>query len=225
MAICAFILLSRACSCTRAPSIEEQRYAGLIKEVNDSDLPEDLKTEISSMSFEEFLQKNPLKREICKFHDKAFAEQQLGDSIWNDLALLKTQELQLLREKYQNKTEILRIKRIWLNGDILPWSYDSWLKVSYAVNSRSSTITPNMLGHAKYTGETKLDYINVVFSDNSYKRFLIKDNPEWLLARKGEKVERRYTVSNYQTGTDVGRVLEKNAFDLAINITYVPLFK
>lgn len=225
-AMCMVFLLFSTASCVE--TTEEWRYQNLKDEVRVSDLPEDIKSEILAMSFKEFIKKNPLKREIEKFHAEAVKAKEKNDSIWNNLIPVKEAELEPVREKYRNKTEILRIKRIWLNGDQLPWTYNAWLSVSYNFygNSRhSGIITPKMYGHAKYTGENKLDYVNVVFSDNSYKRFLIKDNPEWLLAREGEKVERRYTINDYQVGTDVGRVLEKDAFSLVVCTEYVPLFK
>ena len=178
------------------------------------------------MSFKEFLRNNPLKRETAKLHAEVLNEKAIGDSIWDDLISRKKVEFEPICEKYRNKVDILRIKRIWLNGDLLPWTYHAWRTVSSHYSGRySHTIKPNMSGYAKYTGETKLDYINVVFSDNSFERFLIKDNPEWLLAREGEKVERRYEVNDYEVGTDVGRILEEDAFDLVIDVTYVPLFK
>lgn len=167
--MCMVFLLFSAVSCVE--TTEEWRYQKLKDEVRESDLPEDIKSEILAMSFKEFIKKNPLKREIEKFHVEAVKEKQKNDSIWSNLIPVKEAELEFVREKYRNKTEILRIKRIWLNGDQLPWTYDAWLSVSYFHGSRhSSSITPNISGHAKYTGENKLDYINVVFSDNSYKQ-------------------------------------------------------
>lgn len=228
------ILLFGASSCV--PSIEKQRFDELKEEVAKSTLPDSIKAEIAEMTFNEFLKQNPIKKEIAKENAKCIKEQQLGDSIWGELQRSKKSEVEAIRKEYAGKTKILRIKRLWLNGDVLPWTYESWLSVSYHFKSSSyrsssyksqtnGTITPNMSGNAKYVGENKLDYVNVVFSDNSYKRFLIKDNPEWLLAREGEQVELHYVDNGYKVGTDVGRVLEKDAFDLVIRTKYVPLFK
>lgn len=243
-AICMVCLLLSASSCME--SNEEWRYKRLQEAVEESDIPDSLKSEIRNMRFKEFLKTNPLKRETAKLHEKACNEQAIGDSIWAGLISLKEAELEPVREKYRNKTEILRIRRIWLNGNLLPWTYHAWLSVSYRLSGSyrgyggggsmfgslsshggiiSGKITPDMEGQTQYTGETKLDYINVVFSDNSYERFLIKDNPGWLLAKEGEKVERRYEINNYKAGTDVGQVLEEAPFDLVVYITYVPLFK
>lgn len=248
--ICMVCLLPGIVSCTESKSKKELRFAyeafkKLKKQINKSCIFSDsLKTEINEMPFDTFIKKNPLKREISKINAELRKELDAGKQIWDSLISFKEKELNPVRNQYRNKTEILRIKRIWLNGDLLPWTYESWLSVSYIINgsyhghnsgsrflsgshsgSISGTITPNMSGHAKYAGENKLDYINVVFSDNTYKRFLIKDNPEWLLAREGEKVERRYQIKNYKVGEDVGGVLASDAFDLLVNITYVPLFK
>lgn len=189
------------------------------------------------MSRDAFLKDNPLKKEIARQRALCKQEQEKGDSIWNMLIPLKESQCQAEREKHGGKTEILRIRRIWLNGDLLPWTYDSWLQISFRFNSRgtssrsgrsmsfSGSITPDMEGYAKYIGENKLDYVNVVFSDKSYQRFLVKDHPEWLLAKEGDRVRVNRVVKNYKVGSDVGRVLEKDAYDLAISIEYVPLFK
>lgn len=223
--ICMFLLLFGASSCI--PSIEEQRFAELKEKIANSTLPDSIKAEIAKMTFNQFLKQNPIKKEIAKENAKCVKEQQLGDSIWGKLQRSKESELEAIRKEYAGKTKILRIKRLWLNGDVLPWTYESWLSVSWHFRSSSSygTITPNMSGNAKYVGENRLDYVNVVFSDNSYKRFLIKDNPEWLLVKEGEQVELHYIDNGYTVGTDIGRVLEKDAFDLVIHIEYVPLFK
>lgn len=233
-----FFLLCGASSCIS--SIEKYHYDFLKEDVAKSTLPDSLKAKIAQMSFNKFLNKflkqNPIKKEIAKENAKCVKEQQLGDSIWEELKRCKETELETIRKQYIGKTKILRIKRLWLNGDVLPWTYNSWQSILYHFKgsyhdrgkhsgSVAGTTTPNIFGSAKYVGDNKLDYINIVFSDNSYKRFLIKDNPEWLLVKEGEKVELRYVDTGYKVGTDVGRVLEKDAFDLVISIKYVPLFK
>ncbi len=225
-AICAVFLVLSTTSCFE--SYEEQHWNIFRENISkDKNVPDSLKKEILAMSFYTFLKENPLKKETDKYNALCNQEMQKGDSIWNTLIPPKETELQAEREKYQGRTKILTIKRLWLNGNTLPWTYQSWLRESYRFSGSrfSGSITPQKYGHAKYTGNNKLDYINVVFSDNSYKRFLIKDNPEWLLAKTDEKVEARYIIKDYKVGTDVGCVLEKNAYDLVIGIEYVPLFK
>ncbi len=224
------------CLLSACQSEEEKIYAIFRREIGkDKNIPEELKAEICMMTLSDFILKNPLKRETLRLETESAVLQASGDGIWKALEQRKEAKLQPVREKYRDKTRILRIKRIWLNGETLPWTYESWMMVSYSFRgsyhgsryggSVSGSITPNIHGGADYTGDNKLDYINVVFSDNSYKRFLIKDNPEWLLARVGETVKVTYTVNDYHVGTDVGRVLHIEPFDLLVNFSYTPLFK
>ncbi|MCM1322678.1 MAG: hypothetical protein NC218_00655 [Acetobacter sp.] len=221
------------------PSAEEYIFERLKEDVATSCLPDSIKAEIAKMPFNTFIKQNPIKKEIAKENAQRIKEQQLGDSIWNELQRIKEPEVEAIRKQYAGKTQILRIKRLWFNSDVLPWTYDAWRYISYSfksssigsyhrgryTNSTSGTLTPNMSGKAKYIGDNRLDYANIVFSDNSYKRFLIKDNPEWLLANEGEQVELRYVDTGYKVGSDVGRILEKDVFDLVIHIEYTPLFK
>ncbi len=99
--------------------------------------------------------------------------------------------------------KILRIKRIWLNDDTQPWTYESythiWLRTygGYSgIMSRfgriggktgSSSLTIN--GNARGVGDNQLNYINVVLSDNYFYQLKVKDAYEWLVAKEGELVE------------------------------------
>lgn len=99
--------------------------------------------------------------------------------------------------------KILRIKRIWLNDDTQPWTYESYTRIylrmsgGYSgVMSRfgriggkigSSSLTIN--GNARGVGDSQLNYINVVLSDNSFYQLKVKNSYEWLVAGEGDLVE------------------------------------
>lgn len=240
--ICAVFLLSSLCSCSKKTQqkIENnQRFSELLNEfLSEEDVSDSLKKEIyKDMPYEVFLKNTPLKKETNRLNNLSVKEKQKNDSLFKFLYSSQILELQKEHEKYQDKFEILRIKRIWLNSNVTPWTYQSWLAISYHTKGRSShsifstrgsysgTITPNMRGNAEYVGEYKLDYVNVVFSDNSFKQFKIKDNPEWLLAKTGDKVKVCYIIRDYNIYEDACKVLEKGAHNLIVSTKYVPLFK
>lgn len=102
----------------------------------------------------------------------------------------------LAKEKSTETLEVdspkfLRIKRIWQNSNTQPWTYWSYTYVYlHSHFSRYSGRTSLKInGSAKYVGENRLDYINVVLSDNSFYQLKIKDSYEWLIAKEGELVE------------------------------------
>ena len=103
---------------------------------------------------------------------------------------------ELAKEKLTETLEVdfpkfLRIKRIWQNSDTQPWTYWSYTYVYlHSHFSRYSGRTSLKInGSAKYVGENRLDYINVVLSDNSFNQLKIKDSYEWLIAKEVELVE------------------------------------
>lgn len=124
------------------------------------------------------------------------------DSLFNVFYKQKQADFEAVHQQFSGKTEILTIKRLWLNGDVVPWTYDAWTSINLTENTRlhnslftmsyRHTTSLNINGKASYVGDLKLDYINIVLSDNSFVQFNIKDHPEWLLARVGEKVEVKY---------------------------------
>ena len=98
--------------------------------------------------------------------------------------------------KVAPKPKMYRIKRIWQNSDTQPWTYNAYTSVYLRSSSYSGLFysrheaTLKMGGKAQYVGDNRLDYVNVVFSDNSFRQFKIKDSPEWILAKEGELVKR-----------------------------------
>ncbi len=112
----------------------------------------------------------------------------------NSLALKKEtdslkKELWLLQDK--SKPQILKIKRVWLNSDVRPWTYQAYTSIHLSMNSglfyNSTNLSIN--GNGEYTGDSRVDYINIVFSDNSFHQFKVKESPEWLLAKEGDFVK------------------------------------
>ena len=120
------------------------------------------------------------------------------DSLKNELAKEKSAEILMV-----DFPKLLRIKRIWLNSDTQPWTYWSYTHIylhSYGgssgfwtrfgrIGGRAGSQSLEINGSAKGVGETRLDYINVVLSDNSFHQLKIKDSYEWLVAKEGELVE------------------------------------
>lgn len=112
------------------------------------------------------------------------------DSLKRALAALQKED-----ETVNVAPEMYRIKRIWQNSDTQPWTYSAYT----AIYLRSSSfhgmfysrhdVELAIDGKAQYVGDNHLDYVNVVFSDNSFRQFKIKDSPEWILAKEGELVK------------------------------------
>lgn len=103
------------------------------------------------------------------------------DSLQNELILLQN----------SGKNQMLTIKRVWLNSDVAPWTYQAYTSIHLSTRSGlfSSSANLRINGNAKYVGDNRFDYVNIVFSDNSFHQFKVKDAPEWLLAKKGDWVE------------------------------------
>ncbi len=120
------------------------------------------------------------------------------DSLKKELAKEKSIETLIV-----DFPKFLRIKRIWLNSDTQPWTYWGYTHIylhSYGgssgfwtrfgrIGGRAESQSLEINGSAKGVGETRLDYINVVLSDNSFHQLKIKDSYEWLVAKEGELVE------------------------------------
>ena len=130
------------------------------------------------------------KAELQKQTDK---DKATVDSLKKALAALqKTDE----PVKVKPKPKMYRIKRIWQNSDTKPWTYNAYTIFCLRSSSNGGRFysrheaTLKMGGKARYVGENRLDYVNVVFSDNSFRQFKIKDSPEWILAKEGELVWR-----------------------------------
>lgn len=112
------------------------------------------------------------------------------DSLKRALAALQKED-----ETVNVAPEMYRIKRIWQNSDTQPWTYSAYI----AIYLRSSSfhgmfysrhdVELAIDGKAQYVGDNRFDYVNVVFSDNSFRQFKIKDSPEWILAKEGELVK------------------------------------
>jgi len=158
------------------------------------------------------------------------------DSLFNVFYKQKQADFEIIHQQVSDKTEILSIKRLWLNGDITPWTYDAWTSINLTGKTRlhhslfsmsyQHDTSLDINGTASYVGDLKLDYINIVLSDNSFVQFNIKDNPEWLLARTGEKVEVKY-VPLKDEGIHLSLIDEANKpdFNLLYKKVYNPLFK
>lgn len=123
------------------------------------------------------------------------------DSLCNLLRSLEWQNRQL------NNKHIgyLRIKRMWYNSDTQPWTYSGYTSVYLYSNTKGSsriltrfgsigghtgTASLDIKGEAHGIGDNRFDYINVILSDNSFYQFSTKNNPEWLLVKEGDLVER-----------------------------------
>lgn len=154
-----------------------------------------------------------------------------SDSISTVFINLKRPEYEKTMQHYTNKEEKLTIKRLWLNSNVLPWTYEAYTSFSfqhshsYSLFSSSCITDLRVNGSADYQGDYKLDYINVILSDNTYLRYQIKDNPEWLLAQEGDKVLRRYKDKGFKLDTSIAENLTCDMVDLCFKKEYVLQFK
>lgn len=126
------------------------------------------------------------KSELQKQTDK---DKATVDSLEQALAALQKADEPIAPKRY-------RIKRIWQNSDTQPWTYNAYTSVRLS-SSKSGGLFYSRYkakleinGNAQYVGDNRLDYVNVVFSDNSFRQFKIADSPEWILAKEGELVKR-----------------------------------
>ena len=56
------------------------------------------------------------------------------DSMVTAMREKKLFELEKVQTKYSGKTQTLRIKRLWLNSETMPWTYSSWKQVEYNIS-------------------------------------------------------------------------------------------
>ena len=120
------------------------------------------------------------KPELQKQTDK---DKATVDSLKQALTALQQADKPIVPKRY-------RIKRIWQNSDTQPWTYNAYTSVYLRGGGRYFSSRLKMGGNAQYVGDNRLDYVNVVFSDNSFRQFKVKDSPEWILAKEGELVKR-----------------------------------
>ena len=199
---------------------------------NSDKLPQKLKNQIAANPFLSVT--NEMEQKEADMQTLIFET----DSMVNTMRQKKSPELTEVRNQYCKKSKILHIKKLWLNSDTKPWTYSSWKRIGYDLsvkkhipgNGRNSyfngTVTPNIQGESTYIGENKLDYVNIIFSDNSYQRYLIKDAPEWLFAKEGQQVKLCYNENENFSEKDISFTnVITNSFDLIFTKQYVPLFK
>lgn len=139
----------------------------------------------------------------------------------------KKEDFTPILNQYMDKTEIVRVKRLWQNSEVLPWTYDAYTQIFFKMRSsrRVSSANLQMYGNASFTGENKLDYVNVIFSNNIYRRYLIKDHPEWLLVKEGDAVEMSYEYSKTDLNTNLCTQFGTSDFDILFKKNFVPLYK
>lgn len=155
---------------------------------------------------------------------------QKTDSLSALLTAKKQTDFQKVREQYSGKVETLRVKRFWMNSASLPWTWQAYTRIrmnnsSYGKLFGSMESSLEINGKGTYVGESRFDYVNVVFSDNSYQRFSLNDNPEWMLIRNQDKVERHYSEKVPPEGEYLLNALDQKDFDLVFDKKFVPLLK
>lgn len=149
------------------------------------------------------------------------------DSLIAVINAQKQADFQKMRERYKGRVETLQVKRFWMNGKSLPWTWQAYTSIqmihkpSFLGAKSSLTID----GEGAYVGEMRFDYVNVLFSDNSYQRFNIKDFPTWILIRPQDKVERCYVERKLPSGESLLNSLNQKDLDLAFDKKFVPLLK
>ena len=157
------------------------------------------------------------------------------DSLFGVFASIKRDDFEKIHRQFRGKTEVLTVKRVWLNGDALPWTYDAWTRLNLRTNSYPYLMGPGgigyrygisleMKGKASYTGDTRLNYVNVVLSDNSFTQFNIAKNPQWLMVREGDKVEVTYRPKK-DNGIHMRLINDAQNPDMLYEQCKKPLFK
>lgn len=148
--------------------------------------------------------RDPAKAEAVFWQTAAEYEQKAAlvcarkDSLFTDFVHKKEADFAVVDKKLKGRTDVLTIKRLWINSDVSPWTYEGWsdveLKVrgSYFLFGGTFSASLDANGEAEYVGENRFTYVNVVFNDNSFKQFVVKDDAKWLLAREGDKVKVSY---------------------------------
>ena len=104
----------------------------------------------------------------------------------------------------RNRVEVpeakqLYIKRLWYNSDQTPWSYDAYGRFKFSVTSMHrlfssrTNIDAKLDYNGEYDGEYNIEYVNIVLSDNTFYRFNVAENYQWLVAKEGDKVTKTFT--------------------------------
>lgn len=227
-------LVSLVCPCPYWEDKEE--YDAWFADFSEAQIPSQMKNEVQRNPFL-YLDGNILKPDIKRIDSLSQEISNATEKMIAEMRKVRAKEVNADLAQFDKEPEIVIAKRIWLTSDVLPWTYSMWKSVSYKLSfngsnvgrrtggvfSGSGTITPDMAGNAKYVGDNELSYINILFSDNSYKRFSIKDNPEWLLVREGERIRVEYKV-NYVKENQISLEGLVNPIG-SFSKTYVPLYK
>lgn len=132
------------------------------------------------------------------------------------------EELAPYKGEYAEKVETLRVKRVWMNGDVIPWTYEAWTRISVHFRRFGGSI--NISGKADFVGNQQLDYVNIVFEDNSFLKVQIKDHPDFLIIRSGERVIRWYEAKKEKTPLEMIGATNDNRVSLLFDKKYKPLF-
>lgn len=216
---------------------QKELHAEWIKNVNTFPMPQTLKDEILQNPFLVSRKDNLISREISRMDSLSRILDGKTGKVIAALREVKSREAHENCFRFEDKTEILRVKYLWMTGDVLPWTYSMWKTIEHNMSfsgsysgrgifssggrfSGSGTVRPDINGEASYIGNNELSYINIVFSDNSYERFSIKDNPEWLLVREGEQVKVKYSVA--YANISLEDLVKPCGY---VSKEYVPLFK
>lgn len=132
-----------------------------------------------------------------------------------------------LIDKYEGKSEKLYIKRLWLSSDETPWTYSAYGNFKMTMNSRSglfyheSKADLDVNYHASAVGDFSVEYVNIIFSDNQFRRYKVADEPEWLAAKEGYPIRSVYCRRGfeYREGwldnlekPDIDRVFDKKYY-------------
>lgn len=151
-------------------------YQNRIEYLKDAEIPQNMEVLRNPFLFDYAI--DSLKTEVKSKIEKVQIE---TDSLQNELILLQN----------GSKKQVLTVKRVWLNSDVAPWTYQAYTSIHLSAHSNLFFSSANLRinGNGKYVGDNRFDYVNIVFSDNSFHQFKVKDAPEWLLAKKGDKVE------------------------------------
>ena len=122
-------------------------------------------------------------------------KKQMADSVKEELDAIKnTIKVRDYDSVEIPETKQLYIKRLWYNSDQTPWSYDAYGRFKFNVNSTHAlfssriNIDTQMDYNGEYAGEYNIEYVNIVLSDNTFYRFNVAENYQWLVAKEGDRV-------------------------------------
>lgn len=161
------------------------------------------------------------QRDSCSYYNALYA------SLYDAFKESKQKDdIAPLIDKYEDKSEKLYIKRLWLSSKEMPWTYSAYGKIKMSTLNRNGLFhhenrtSLNNNYHAVAAGDFNVDYVNIIFSDNKFQRYKVADAPEWLAAKEGDQILAVYRRRNFDYGENWLNNLEEPDFEWIFDKEY-----